>query len=502
MGYPGKQKMKLKLLAFFLTLGLLSGSKSPKGRSAKLINQTISFKKTVADSSNSDTTSSEDSDSWSQAKEHKVDYFKTQRDYKRNISSREKNLKRCASWDMEAAIGNISDNPWAKDPDDDGEKYYPLEIEEPEDQINPQSNVVARIMTQYRKDLGFNTVGDFIDIQDDDLVLEKFFSCLESRPKKFDHEREERRQSRRERRQMRRQALKDSEAQIKAALKDEIAAKLKADRKIRKRRKRMEKLSEAYYFLKFVGKIPQFTGETLNLLTCDEIRVQSGNLRYFQDLRELYKTELNYYTFLNWDYLDLTHFAFQNFPIIDQITREITYIGNSQVVSPPVLMSKGVNVLAAYEDFIRFHNPRTLEGRRQLLFQKLYSRYYALMGERAYPTFIDWDSCKVSKWPSKVDKSNIEAWTEDDVLLLEALLTAGKLVFTEAEKVLKDRPDPLGMTDSFYDRSVIQVHAEEVEGSDCAVSDDEKICGKPSRTIEEAKEKAKANKIAALAKKK
>jgi hypothetical protein len=469
-------KLIVLLLCFVCSFSSLSGSKSHRNR-AKLFN---SIKKTVADSSNSDSTSSEDSeDTCSQVVEPKINYSKTQKDYRKNILSRERNLKLCAEWDMEAAIKG---NGIEEQPDADGQNNFHSEMEE----VRPQTSVVSRIMAQYRRDLGFNEVLNSPESEPEKEEIQKIISCFESRPKMVDHQREKRRRERRVKRQMRRQALINPEDIWKASMKDERKFEWKIDRKLIKRGKRLKKVNEAYSFLKYLGKIPQFTFETLNGMTCEEIRAQLGNLNYFQDLRNFYKTELNYYTFLNWDNLDLTHFENHHFPIMNQITRNVTYNGNSKVVSPPVFMSRGVKVLEAYEVYIRFHNPRTLEGRRMLLFQRLYRRYLAAMGLNANPSFIDWEHCVVINWPYHIDRSNLNNWTTGDVLLLETLVEDEDLVFEKAGTLLKKSPSPLGVTENFYERPVITVNTDEIEGSDCAISDDEMICSRSARTIEEA----------------
>lgn len=444
--------------------------------------------KTKPDSSNSDTTSSEDSDNWDPAKEPQFDYVKTYEKYEDCILGGERNLEECRKWDMKASIPK-------EDEIRNHEDYYtPLIIrdDELEDQVNPTRSVMARILAQYRRDLGFNPVGDFYDPEPSLEEANNFFGCFYLSSKKVDPERDERRRIRKENR-----ALKTpTEESIKRAADREIQ---KADRARRKRRRKFEKLFEAYSFLKFLGKIPQ----NLEGMECEEIRARSGNFLFQYEIREAYKTEMKFYTLLDWDYLDLSHFEYHNFPIQDQITRNITYPGNAKVISPPVLMPRGLNVLEKYERHLRFHNPRSIEGRKMLLFQRLYRRYHTVMKGESDPYFINWEQCTVLNWPEYIDRGNMNKWTDVDVFLLERLVEDGDIIFEKSSKLLKEQPAPLGMTADFHLRPRIKVEIDKRKGDDCAISDDENICGSAEKIAEiEHKKIEKSSPSPKLAKRK
>lgn len=413
------------------------------------------------DSSNTDTTSSDDYDfdDWNSIHEPRFNYAKTTSNFGKLILQNERNRLECAEWDLEAAIGSRSEF--------EGQEWVPLVIEEVENQMEPTGSVMSKIMAKYRRDLGFSFVTNFTEFEDLKEEARDFMKCFPSRPKPFDQERAARKDLRSEKRALKLQAEEKEKQQIKADW--------KAERKVGKLCVKFEKFVEAYSFLKEMGKIPNFSRE----ISCEEVRARCGdNFRYLQDFREAYKTEFKLFTFLNWDCLDLTHFEFHYFPIVEQSTRNI-----STSVNLPVLTPRAMNILKAYEQHIKFHNPRTLEGRRALLFQKLYRRYRAVMKKSADPSFIDWRHCKVTNWPSHIDKSNFDAWSEDDVLLLEALVEGNEIKFERAEMATEEVANPLGMTLDFYSRSVTKIQNQDIYGATCALSDDEGICGPPAVKI-------------------
>lgn len=478
------------LLLTVLILALCSLTSISGSRNKNILINSSSATKAAAihDSSNSDTTSSEDSDSWDFSP--KVNEAKTRRDFKLFIEMRNRNLELSRKWDMEANIRAKEEPLWDLEKENnDGKSYYPLDIDpsELEDQVNPKRSVISRIMAQYRKDMGFNPVGNIFDSEPEFEEVSSFFRCFESRPKKVDQKREKRISRRSEKRIKKLGSVEEKET---VEIKEQLKIERKAERKQEKRLRKSQKLAEAYSFLKFLGKIPQFTALTLKQMTCEEIRAHSGDFefRYYQDIREAYKTELKYYNLLNWDYLDLTHFEFHYFPILDQITRNISYAGNAKVISPPVLTSKGLNILTRYEKHIRFHNPRTIEGRRMLLFQKLYRRFYAAIEGFLNGYFIDWQHCEVPNWPAHIDKFDLTKWSDQDISLLEQMLENKELVFESDEKFWKDAPPLLGITENYDERPMIRVEPEQVEGEDCAISDDEMVCGSKSylELLEEA----------------
>jgi hypothetical protein len=201
-----------------------------------------------------------------------------------------------------------------------------------------------------------------------------------------------------------------------------------------------------------------------------------------REIDETNEEECNFYTFLNWDYLDLTRFEYHKFPI-DRIMTTSSFDGVQ-----PEFMPVGLDILEAHFDQIHFHNPRTLEGRRMLLFQRLYRRYEAAMGRQAHPSYISWRHCRVSNWPTFVSQSDLGSWSSEQVTTLNDLLESNVLKFTcHHTSGDIETPEPLG-------RQQISLPATKIDyaaftGETCGVSDSRLVCGDPPLEISKAKKK-------------
>lgn len=364
--------------------------------------------------------------------------------YHREFKSRWKTLNKCRN-----LVENLSHKPvlWENGSDipeyviEDGKRityFKPLEPEYlvEEDQVNPKGNFMARIMAQYRKDLGFSPVRPFDEAYSREEFFE-FLKCFEGAEEeltrlgltKFDH-----------------------------------------------------KLQEAYQFLKYLGIIPHFDPET-EMFSCSKIREQTGFVN-IKHMLEVYEEESKLFTFLNWDYLDLTHFEFQRFPVIDRIIRNLPSNINPNYTGEGIMTVSGRAILEEHVEHIRFHNPRTIEGRRMLLFQKIYRLYYKAMkaaGAKMNQSFINWYYCSVSGWPEGISLTDLTTWTDEQIDALQEAIKTDALKFSQITRHSSSSLKAwLGRVEGFDALPVIRaVFAFKKEHSRnvCSLSDDEEVCG-------------------------
>lgn len=400
----------------------------------------------------------------------------TQFDLKKNwelnhpfILQRERGLEECKTWDIEKAVGQ--EIQW-NDEVDDGLSYYPLELKESEleNQIHPQASVISHILAQYRKDLGFSTAENFDEPNANAPEVLRFVSCLAPEPSEpldaensdedafetstIPDETSEQKRFRKNR--------EDDKKMFKR-----LAVRLREERQ----RDKFNEIIEAYSFLKYLGII---TAE----ITCEAFSAKTKITSVIQ-FKNYYKEELGMFTGLNWDYLDLTPFEYQYFPIADKITKRS---GSSSIVSDvssPLMMPLSIEILKATLKYIKFHNPRTLEGRKMLLFQRLYRRYHVALGSEADQLYIDWSHCIVTNWPERVSRLDLYRWADEDVTEMNRLLDAHAITFEKAPSSKKQTKTykMLGQKEPFSFKIPIKIDFDSIEGKECVLSDDEDICG-------------------------
>ena len=297
---------------------------------------------------------------------------------------------------------------------------YDSDYEYAECQKDPQ-NYMARIMKRYREDLGINNVKDFDPSAAEVL---KFLECF----KDFNSS-----------------SLREGEFQ---------------------------RLFEAYSFLQYIGIIPEKTEK------CEEIKEKTG-LTTVKDLLTVYEKKLEQFTVINWDLIDYTRFKSHKFYPFEKLIKNFDLKGKERMNTHEdsmVLSGYGKEAFEKYADSIRFHNPDTIEGRRMLLYQRIYRRYLEVLAKRANPFYIDWKSCYVSNWPASISLSDMSTWTDEDIETLSSLIDRNELIFYELSIEMENPPAPLGLTADFNPDSVITV--EKITGKPKeSVSDDERICG-------------------------
>ena len=409
-------------------------------------------------------------------------YFDLEGNWEMNypfILQRERGLTECREWKLEEVIQQKIKLDAAIESDTD---LCPVEIEESvpekqenpsnakivlENQVNPSNSVIGIIMAQYRRDLGFSPVESFHEPQASSSEVLGFVSCLTQEPAEFDDSEESENETKtvsnlkettEEQKRIKRNML-DYKKHMK-----KFRAELRADKK----KEKLNQIIEAYSFLKYLGII---TGQS----DCEEFSESTGVTSVYE-FKKYYQDELRMYTFLNWDFLDLTPFEFHKFPIVNQITRNVTISGHIQNISPPVMMPKSIAILKKYLKQIRFHNPRTLEGRRMLLFQRLYRRYLKAVGKGgADKTYIDWSHCVAGNWPDEISQIDMDRWSNNDIELLNNLLDSRQLVFEKASRQSTRFAKKLGEKDSHS--APVKYDISSIEENDCALSDDEIICG-------------------------
>lgn len=292
--------------------------------------------------------------------------------------------------------------------------YYELvDMEHLEHKNHVEENFMANIIKQYRKDLGYPEAEDKSS-EDLSSQIIPFLNCLND--------------------------------QISLVFEDDIYS--------------LEALTEAFDFLRYLGQIPR---SLLSPEQCFELksRLPFSNT---EEMMQHYREEQHKFNCINWDYLDLTHFQYQKFPINDKIisTYEIDEL-YPFYRRDKVFTSEGRDLLKQYQEHIRFHNPNVIKGKRMLLFQDLYRLYLTGIGEKkANPYFIDWSHCCAKNWPSNVDHVDIDSWTEEQIETLSRLINqkrgrAGGIKFNFSRLKTKSKI-LLGNTIEFQMRPCITAH--------------------------------------------
>lgn len=407
-------------------------------------------------------------------------HFDLRQNWESNHSSilqNESNRHLCEAWNFEAAIAQDIKR---EDGEEDEESYYPLEIKESEleNQSYPHRSFFSHIMAQYRKDLGFSACGDFFEPPSSSAEVLEFISCLTPEPE--DPVKKE---------VLVEEKVVDPDETIeqkrlrKNREEDDLLMKRLEERWIEeKKREKLNEIIEAYSFLKYLGIV---TRET----TCEAFSEYYGVTSVAQ-FKGYYKNELEMFTELNWDYLDLTVFEHQYFPISDKIASQISHSCGLETVSPPLMTPMGIEILKRSSRYIKFHNPRTIKGRKMLLFQRLYRRYHKAMGSKADRSYIDWSHCVVTNWPENISQTDIYLWTDEDVTQLNSLLDNNIITFETALFLKKQTKTykMLGQEDGFSTKKPIRINFAAIESEDCVLSDDENICvgNRPSKESQEA----------------
>ena len=411
-------------------------------------------------------------------------YFDARKNWEKqypSIIQRERGLRECETWDLDEAINRKIEYV--------GEPYYPLKITEREleSQTHPRNSIVSRVLAQYRRDLGFTAVENFDEPQASLSEVLHFVSCLVQEPVESEdfEESESDKEIMQATTTVDELAQEESEEQQRARIykknreeDKKMMKRLKAEWREEKKQDKVNQIIEAYSFFKYLGIITPG-------MTCEKFSNDSGVVSVAQ-FKHYYKNELSMYTFMNWDYLDLTPFENHHFPIADRITR------NVKAASSSVMLPVSLEILRRHIRYIRFHNPRTLEGRKMLLFQRLYRRYFRALGDDADPSYIDWSHCDAKNWPVHVSQINMRGWIDSDVILLNQVLDSQELVFEKALILKKQTKtyEMLGQKNSFASKKPIKVDFDSIKGNECALSDDEDICGPPmSRYTENAMNK-------------
>ena len=240
-------------------------------------------------------------------------------------------------------------------------------------------------------------------------------------------------------------------------------------------------LIEAFMFLKKLNYIPQDLS-TLSPQKCDDFK-KRFLIKDVAGMLALYQRKFINYTQIKWVLLDLTHFEYQSFPVIDRIVKTFPKTKNYERNS--VMTVTGMKHLKDYVDHIRFHNPKSRDGRAMIIFQKLYNLYYkAINRERAHPSFINWSHCDVDNWPEGMSKTDMSTWTFEQMDQMVELIKANKIKF----RFTKNGPVTgfLGNAPGFDNRPVITADfatVPEKKADICSLSDSEEVCGK-DRVVE------------------
>ena len=288
-----------------------------------------------------------------------------------------------------------------------------------------ERNIMVKIMKKYRQDLGLAVNEDFVDDEiytKDELIaqLTPLFSC-------FDQD-------------------------ISASSPENLVNAM-----------------DALKFLSQIGEIPR----DLSCITpelCLKFRSNFTDVKGFCDYNQ---KRLDAYTRPNWDYLDLTHFEYQMFPIIGKIVK--TFPAQQCYERKGVFSVSGMELLKKYFAHIRFHNPHSLEGLRMIVFQKLYHYYFkAVKQDLAHPNFIDWTHCNVEGWPEDMSRIDLGSWTEDQTKNLIKLIKANRIKFTKSKKSHMGA-GVLGNVPSFNQDRVIAV--DDNLKYECTLSDSETAAG-------------------------
>lgn len=314
----------------------------------------------------------------------------------------------------------------ATDPNHAEARYYPLVIDERdvEDQRNPTGNFMSRIMAQYRRDMGFREM-DTGDIKVEEPEVIAFLLCFKDTPI----------------------SVYDQNLEL-------------------------SRLIAEYDFLKSAGLIPANTNEG-----CEAIKKATG-FNSFSDFKTSYEQNISAYTFIDWNLVDLTRFRGLKFPILDKMIKEfkLRYF-NKVYTTPYVLSTFGQDAFRKYSDQIRFFNPRTLEGRQMLLFQRIYRRY-SQADAKFNSDFIDWNKWNVSNWPLGMNQSDLLSWTDNQISLMNLLIDQDQINFVSRNLSAKNVPLPLIIPARFNSVVKIAYNHKDINGYDSTtLSDDEAICG-------------------------
>ena len=381
-------------------------------------------------------------------KKHFPNLKQTRENFSEGLASRERGLASCRVWDMEAAINKpVEWMDGSQFEEGKSVEFEPLIIDrnEFEDQENPKTSVMARIMTQYRRDLGFRERLDLDfneEVTEEDLL--ELMNC-------YGYSRER-------------------------------LAKIEEN----SRYKKLARVREAYSFFRYLGKVPYI--HAISAEECVRFKIESGFTKILK-MVESYDETLKAYTFLDWDNLDLTHFEYQLFPVVNKIVRNLSPNSNPNYTGEGILTVGGMRILAEYVDSIRFHNPKTIEGRRMLLFQKLYRLYFKATGDAAHPNFIDWSHCRITSadWPENMSRSDVNEWTDEQIEEMNQMLKSNLIVFKfKKMKKSSDAELFLGNVRGFETRPVVRAEFayEKERAKDIQpLSDSEEVCGnnKPTR---------------------
>ena len=183
---------------------------------------------------------------------------------------------------------------------------------------------------------------------------------------------------------------------------------------------------------------------------------------------------------LNWDLLDVTPFKNQKFPM-DQIFTNSQYKNQTETENFKKLTPRGLNILKHYldRDLIHFHNPKTIEGIRMLIFQKLYSLYLKVKGKAAHENFINWNHVSAPNWPVGMSRNDLHSWTEQDVKFLSFLLCDTNFIIPSRSRPnkKKDSNDFLGLFLGQTSMQSVDINLNDIEGEHCSLSDSEEVCG-------------------------
>ena len=235
-------------------------------------------------------------------------------------------------------------------------------------------------------------------------------------------------------------------------------------------------LIEALIFMRKLNFIPQNLS-SLSPQQCEDFKKRL-RIKNVAEMLTFYQREFKNYTHLNWDLLDLTHFEYQSFPIIDRIVKTFPKINNYE--RKGVMTVTGMKHLKDYVDLIRFHNPRNRDGRAMIIFQKLYHLYYkAVKRERAHPSFINWSHCDVDNWPEGMSKTDMSTWTVEQMRQMVELIKNKQIKFRFTKKGTVG--GFLGNVPGFDKKPVIAVDFATVlekKADICSLSDSEEVCGK------------------------
>lgn len=84
-----------------------------------------------------------------------------------------------------------------------------------------------------------------------------------------------------------------------------------------------------------------------------------------------------------------------------------------------------------------------LEERRVQVFHGIYALYQKALGRYASPGIIEWSRVSVANWPENISKSDVSAWSEEDVEFLQVLLDSYSIGFGLTTRKQKNPAEPL-----------------------------------------------------------